>query len=523
MPSMHSNRAKWEAMVWLFVFAIIYGAALFFNAHEALDTYFRAHEHYDLDEIFTALNIAGALGLIYSVLRIKDMSREIQRRQTAEKNVDWIACHDPLTELPNRRYLASTLLNPQIIPCKDGTAIFSIDLDGFKKVNDLLGHDQGDRVLKVVAERLTTTFPDDNVYRLGGDEFVVVIERKGNQDLTAVGKRIVAAISKPITINGATVDIGSSVGFARIPEDSSTLTEAIQYSDCAMYAAKKTGRNVVKAFLPAMQEELVRRIQMEADLKLAMKLKKIRPYYQPLVDLKTQQIVGYEALARWETSPGKFVPPCEFIPLAEDAGLIVELTEQLFRIACQDALSWAAHTVLSFNISPVQLSDRLLGLRLLKILGEVGLPVHRLEIEVTESALINDAETARSVLDDLVESGINIALDDFGTGYSSLSQLSSYKFNKIKIDRSFVATFEDSDRQEKVVRAIIALGVGLGVKITAEGIEDETQLRRLQDLGCDIGQGYLLGRPCPIENTLRVAEPDLAEPGERVRGHHKRR
>ncbi|NSZ00758.1 GGDEF domain-containing protein [Agrobacterium tumefaciens] len=162
-------------MVWLFVFAIIYGAALFFNAHEALDTYFRTHEHYDLDEIFTALNIAGALGLIYSVLRIKDMSREIQRRLTAEKNVDWIACHDSLTELPNRRYLASTLLKPQIIPCKDGTAIFSIDLDGFKKVNDLLGHDQGDRVLKVVAERLTTTFPDDNVYRLGGDEFVVVI------------------------------------------------------------------------------------------------------------------------------------------------------------------------------------------------------------------------------------------------------------------------------------------------------------------------------------------------------------
>ncbi|WP_370879999.1 EAL domain-containing protein [Shinella sedimenti] len=214
-----------------------------------------------------------------------------------------------------------------------------------------------------------------------------------------------------------------------------------------------------------------------------------------------QQTVGYEALARWEMSPGKFVPPCEFIPLAEDAGLIVELTDQLFRIACQDALSWPAHTVLSFNISPVQLSDRLLGLRLLKILGEVGLPVHRLELEVTESALINDPETARGVLDDLVKSGINIALDDFGTGYSSLSQLLSYNFNKIKIDRSFVATFEDSDRQEKIVRAIIALGAVLGVKITAE----ETQLRRLQDLGCDIGQGYLLGKPCPIEKTLKVA------------------
>jgi diguanylate cyclase (GGDEF)-like protein len=519
MPSVHTNRAKWEAIAWLLAFATIYGAALFFDAHEELDAFFRAHEDYDLDEIFTALNIAGALGLIYSVLRMKDMSGEIQRRLRAEQNVDWIACHDPLTELPNRRYLASTLLNPQTLPSKDGTAVFSVDLDGFKKVNDLLGHDQGDRVLKVVAERLTSIFPDDNVYRFGGDEFVVVIERKGNQDLTAVGKRIVVAISKPITINGATVDIGSSVGFSRIPEDSGTLTEAIQYSDCAMYAAKKLGRNLVKAFVPVMQEALVQRIQMEADLKLAMKLNKIRPYYQPLVDLKTQQIIGYEALARWETSPGKFVPPSEFIPLAEDAGLIVELTDQLLRLACQDALSWGPETVLSFNISPVQLSDRLLGLRLLKILGEVGLPVHRLELEVTESALINDAETARGVLDDLVKSGISIALDDFGTGYSSLSQLSSYKFNKIKIDRSFVATFEDSDRQEKVVRAIIALGVGLGVKITAEGIEDETQLRRLQDLGCDIGQGYLLGRPCPIENTLRVAERDLAVPYGRLLRH----
>ncbi|WP_333631308.1 putative bifunctional diguanylate cyclase/phosphodiesterase, partial [Agrobacterium cavarae] len=307
-----------------------------------------------------------------------------------------------------------------------------------------------------------------------------------------------------------TVEIGASIGFARIPEDSAFPAEAIQYSDCAMYAAKKIGRNIVKAFVPEMQKELIKKIQMEADLKLAMKLGKIRPHYQPLVDLKTQEIVGYEALARWEREPGKFVSPCEFIPLAENAGLIVELTDQLFRIACQDALSWPPHTVLSFNISPVQLSDRLLGLRLLKVLGEVGLPVHRLELEVTESALINDAETARDVLDDLVKSGIKIALDDFGTGYSSLSQLSNYQFNKIKIDRKFVATFEESDRQEKVVRAIIALGIGLGVKITAEGIEDASQLRRLQDLGCDIGQGYLLGKPRPIEETLAVSERQIA-------------
>lgn len=510
MPSMHPNRAKWEAIVWLLAFALIYGAAFFFDGHEAIDALFVSQETYNLDEIFTALTIAGGLGLIYSVLRIKDMHREIQLRVTAEKHVDWIACHDPLTELPNRRLLEVALLKLLTLSKTQRSAIFSLDLDGFKKVNDLLGHEHGDQVLKVVAKRLCSMFPEDNVYRLGGDEFVVVVERKGNQDLSALGKRMVVAISKPIAINGATVEIGASIGFARIPEDSAFPAEAIQYSDCAMYAAKKIGRNIVKAFVPEMQEELINKIQMEADLKLAMKLGKIRPHYQPLVDLKTQEIVGYEALARWEREPGKFVSPCEFIPLAENAGLIVELTDQLFRIACQDALSWPPHTVLSFNISPVQLSDRLLGLRLLKVLGEVGLPVHRLELEVTESALINDAETARDVLDGLVKSGIKIALDDFGTGYSSLSQLSNYQFNKIKIDRSFVATFEESDRQEKVVRAIIALGIGLGVKITAEGIEDASQLRRLQDLGCDIGQGYLLGKPRPIEETLAVSERQIA-------------
>lgn len=510
MPSMHPNRAKWEAIVWLLAFALIYGAAFFFDGHETIDALFVSQEAYNLDEIFTALTIAGGLGLIYSVLRIKDMHREIQLRVTAEKHVDWIACHDPLTELPNRRLLEVALLKLLTLSQTQRSAIFSLDLDGFKKVNDLLGHEHGDQVLKVVAKRLCSMFPEDNVYRLGGDEFVVVVERKGNQDLSALGKRMVVAISKPIAINGATVEIGASIGFARIPEDSAFPAEAIQYSDCAMYAAKKIGRNIVKAFVPEMQEELIKKIQMEADLKLAMKLGKIRPYYQPLVDLKTQEIVGYEALARWEREPGKFVSPCEFIPLAENAGLIVELTDQLFRIACQDALSWPPHTVLSFNISPVQLSDRLLGLRLLKVLGEVGLPVHRLELEVTESALINDAETARDVLDGLVKSGIKIALDDFGTGYSSLSQLSNYQFNKIKIDRKFVATFEESDRQEKVVRAIIALGIGLGVKITAEGIEDASQLRRLQDLGCDIGQGYLLGKPRPIEETWAVSERQIA-------------
>jgi EAL domain-containing protein (putative c-di-GMP-specific phosphodiesterase class I) len=213
-------------------------------------------------------------------------------------------------------------------------------------------------------------------------------------------------------------------------------------------------------------------------------------------------------LARWKTAEGRFIPPCDFIPVAEDAGLIVELTEQLFRRACKDA-TWPSDTILSFNVSPTQLSDRLLGLRLLKIMGEVGLPVQRLEIEITESALIQDAAVAKEVLEDLTKAGIRIALDDFGTGYSSLSQLSNYQFQKIKIDRSFIQTFETSEKQDKVVRAMVALGHGLGVQVTAEGIEEPSQLQYLQELGCDLGQGYLLGRPQPNDEAIHFISSSI--------------
>lgn len=235
----------------------------------------------------------------------------------------------------------------------------------------------------------------------------------------------------------------------------------------------------------------------------------IEPYYQPFMDLGTRKLAGFEALARWKTAEGRFIPPCDFIPVAEDAGLIVELTEQLFRRACKDAMSWPSDTILSFNVSPTQLSDRLLGLRLLKIMGEVGLPVQRLEIEITESALIQDAAVAKEVLEDLTKAGIRIALDDFGTGYSSLSQLSNYQFQKIKIDRSFIQTFETSEKQDKVVRAMVALGHGLGVQVTAEGIEEPSQLQYLQELGCDLGQGYLLGRPQPNDEAIHFISSSI--------------
>ncbi len=506
LPLIKHNRARFELLLWTGLFVLVFGLALYYNGHEALDHFFQSHEQYDLDEVFTAFSIAGVLGLVYSLLRIKDMATEIERRIAAEKNVDWIARHDPLTELPNRRLLDAISARPTSGGANTRHTVFSIDLDGFKKINDLFGHGYGDQALRTVADRLSNIFPGGEVYRLGGDEFAVVTKRHGTQDLVAVGQHIIESISKPIATNGATLEMGASVGIARYPEDSDDLNAVLQYADCAMYAAKKAGRNNARIFASSMQQDLVARVKIESALKDALNDGLIRPHYQPLVDLNTQEIVGFEALARWETAVGTFVPPSKFIPIAEDAGLIVAITDHLFRTACHDALTWPSNIGLSFNISPVQLSDRLLGLRLLNIMGEVGLPTHRVELEVTESALIQDTETAREVLDGLTEAGIRIALDDFGTGFSSLSQLSNYQFDKIKIDKSFVATFETSEKQEKLVKAIISLGTGLSVKITAEGIEKQTQLQRLQELGCDIGQGYLLGRPVPIEQVQAVIQ-----------------
>ncbi|RWX16555.1 EAL domain-containing protein [Rhizobium hidalgonense] len=515
MPRIQATRTQIETLAWLLFFLLLFCLSWCFHWHEGLDEFIERHHDYPLDHALLALNISGFLGLFYSALRIRDLSKEVNRRLQAEKNVDWIACHDTLTELPNRRFLDSICVQAMSDQRAHETyAVFSIDLDGFKKVNDLLGHDHGDAVLKTVAQRLCALFPRDHVFRLGGDEFVVLARRVGNPDLAALGDRIVSVIGKPFTFNGAAVDLGASVGFALYPEDGDDLGQVIRHSDCAMYVAKKQGRNLVKPFAPSMQDELAKRVRIEGDLRAAIRKAEIVPYYQPLVDLKANKIIGFEALARWKTASGAFIPPSEFIPVAEEAGLIVELTDHLLRRACTDALSWPNELVLSFNLSPIQLSDRLLGLRILKILGDVGFPPHRVELEVTESAIIQDAATARIVLDDLVNAGIRIALDDFGTGYSSLSQLSNYRFDKIKIDRSFVASFETNDKQDKVIKAIIALGTGLGVTITAEGIEEESQLQRLQDLGCDIGQGYLLGRPAPIEEIARRSRwhQDFATP-----------
>ena len=377
----------------------------------------------------------------------------------------------------------------------------SISTD-FKKLNDVHGHACGDKMLRVVARRLTKLFPQDLVFRLGGDEFVVVAAASSTPNPADAGLRIRGILSEPVSRGAAHVEVGASVGFASCPQQCSSLVEAAHCAAIAMYAAKQLACNNVLAFNDCMRETLVDRTRLEDALRAAVRSGAIEPYYEPLVQLKTGDLVGFEGLARWKRDDGTMVDAGSFIPIAEGVGLIAEIFEQLLARACSDALQWPSHIRLALNLSPGQLTDKLIGLRIVRTLNKVGFPAHRLELEITESALIFETETAVQILKDLHDAGVRIALDDFGTGYSSLSHLAKFQFDRIKIDQSFVQSFETDKKQNKIVRAIVTLGAGLGVSTTAEGIEKESQRLGLQALGCQHGQGYLFGKAMPAREAL---------------------
>ncbi|WP_234893548.1 putative bifunctional diguanylate cyclase/phosphodiesterase [Agrobacterium vitis] len=510
MASIFRNKPIKDAAVLLSVGAMIWAIAIRFNFHEHLDAFLHRNEAWQLDELFNVISITGLLSLIFAARRIGELKAEIRLRNTAEDNMDWLAHHDPLTGLPNRRALSDRQAEMEALQDGRHWVIYSIDLDGFKKVNDLVGHQGGDLLLREVAQRLTHALPNADVYRMGGDEFLLVSPRSANMDYRHAGQHIVRLLCTPYDVGGMTSEIGASVGFALFPEDSDDFKDATHCADVAMYVAKKAGQNSVYGFERIMEDRVMRRAETEMALKRAIRDNLIVPYYQPLIDLKSGELRGFEALARWKTGPNHYVPPSDFIELAETAGLIVELSDSLFRQACLDALKWPDTVRLAFNISPTQFIDRQLSLRIMSILMETGFPPSRLEIEITETALVHDIELATQILADLRQSGIRIALDDFGTGYSSLSQLSKFTFDKIKIDRSFVMSYDVDKKQEDIMRAILGLGQGLGIATTAEGIEDENQLAFLKSIGCDFGQGFLFSKALPAEQALSLTTKDAS-------------
>ena len=357
---------------------------------------------------------------------------------------------DPLTGLPNRRQFDAALQAAIAAPPRAGAshAVLALDLNGFKKINDVHGHGTGDAVLSEVAGLLRLAVREgDLVARLGGDEFAVLARQLASPEAaTSIARRIIEAMEQPLLTAFGEHRVGAAIGIALSPQDGSTAEELMRKADIALYRAKSEGGSALRFFEAEMDAQVQERDSLERELRAAIGTPMLRPYYQPQIDLKSGKIMGFEALARWTHLTLGEIPPDRFIPIADDCGLIGPLTDDLLHRACVDAMTWPKETLLSFNISPVQLRDTGLGLRLLAILGETGLAPQRLEIELTESALVRDMDGAREILGSIRDAGVKIALDDFGTGYSSLYHLRNFKLDKIKIDRSFVDTMgHDAD------------------------------------------------------------------------------
>ena len=475
------------------------------------------HADWDVDDIIFVVFMLSAVMMIYGFRRYQDLSREIKARIGAELEARNLARHDPLTGLPNRRFFKEKL--EECLGAASAThqvAVLMLDLDGFKTVNDTYGHAVGDKALSEFARRVSKILRMGTfLARIGGDEFAIIkSEIISLDEPTNLARRIAATVAEPFVVENVTADLGVGIGIAIAPDEGVDPDELLRRADRALYRAKTAGRSSVRFFESEMDAHVERRIQIERELRCAIASDSIVPHYQPLVSLDGNRVIGFEALARWQSKSLGCIPPDVFIPIAEEAGLINSLSTQLLRRACLDANAWPGTFVLAFNVSPVQLRDPTLGLRILSILGQTGFSPRRLEIEITESALVENIEIARTVIDELRGAGVRIALDDFGTGYATLSQLLSFHLDKIKIDRSFVSRLDKSEDGRVIVRAVLGLAKGFGLTTTAEGVEEPEQLAYLKANGCTEGQGYLFSKAVPAADIpallLRHARLDCA-------------
>lgn len=421
--------------------------------------------------------------------------------------------HDILTGLCNRSEL-SRRLDATVRHAKSGTrayAVLAVGLKRFKEVNDLYGHRFGDFVLLEVVRRLKAAVrSDDMVSRLSGDEFAIIagFDRQTYADgASRLATRLLDSIRHPIAGHGQSVEIDASIGIALLPLERGDSEELLRAAEIAMNRAKCATGGAFRFFEARMDEELRRRAELERDVRMAVRRAEIVPHYQPLVDIQHDRIFGFEILARWHSATHGWVAPDVFIPVVERLGLIQELTTGLLRRACQDAAAWPGEPVrLSLNITPAQLNDPRLPSALTAILDKERFPARRLEVEVTETALVGDTAIAKAVLQTLADGGTKIALDDFGTGYSSLYHLRELRFDKLKIDRSFVQSMRGGSESERIVDAILGMSRSLCMQTIAEGIEDQWTLDRLRAKGCQFGQGFHLGRPMSAKDTATLLE-----------------
>jgi diguanylate cyclase (GGDEF)-like protein/PAS domain S-box-containing protein len=432
---------------------------------------------------------------------------DVTAQIAAEQRAYYLALHDPLTALPNRELLCQRLEQALTgLRRRDSmTAVLIVDVDRFKSVNDTLGHSAGDRLIKLCSQRLEACVREtDTVARLGGDEFALIqVGVEGPGEAEALCSRLLAAFVEPFELNGHEIIVTASVGVALAPDDAEEPSRLLQYADVALYRAKEEGRNTFRFFEPEMDARLQARRALERDLRTALVRGELEVHYQLQVAARGQEPVGVEALARWHHPERGWVPTQDFIPIAEDTGLILLLGEQVLRAACAQASAWPK-VRLSVNLSPVQFRHGdLVGL-VRRVLQETGLEPGRLELEITESVILADTGAALATSGRLRELGVRIAMDDFGTGYSSLSYLQKFPFDTIKIDRSFVGAIKTRSEVDAIVRAVIGLGRSLGIRTCAEGVETAAQLAFLLAEGCDEVQGYYLSRPLPASDIARL-------------------
>lgn len=436
-------------------------------------------------------------------LLANDLQLSKEKLQVQNRRLQYDAYHDSLTGMPNRLSFWQRLQEVvnHVKPYNGCAVVMLFDLDNFKDVNDTLGHDAGDKLLQELASRLSFfRKTSETLYRLGGDEFSLVSQDLSEEMALERANVIREKISQPYQINDSLINIGACIGI--VISDAESRTDYLyKCADLALYEAKKSGAGNVEIFRPGMLQRLQDNKSFEDDLLHALENDQFKVYYQPIADTVSREIYGYEALVRWFHPLRGMVPPTEFIPVAEKTGLINQLGEWVLKTACEEAARWEQPLKVSVNVSPIQLINTSLTDTVVAVLKKTGLDPRRLDLEITESDVFNENMRSLEILSQLREQGIQISIDDFGTGYSSLSRLSYFPFDKIKIDRSFVVNIPMQKDDLDIVRLIISMGKSLHMRIVAEGVETEEQLTSLQQLGCDLVQGYLIGKPGQLNNN----------------------
>jgi diguanylate cyclase (GGDEF)-like protein len=493
---------------------ILLSVEYFYDLAPQLFQFALDYQEWEVDNLIFVGFVMSIGCAIFSYRRLRELAVEMEARRGAELEAKKLARHDPLTGLPNRRFFVETLGEVLQTTIADSqSAVLMLDLDGFKSVNDAYGHAVGDQTLMEFAQRVSAIMREGAVFtRIGGDEFAIIVPNISLDGPSTLARRIVGAVAEPFSIGLISTSIGVSVGIAMAPSDGMDPELLVQRADRALYRAKSEGRSCIRFFEAGMDAQVERRVAIETALRAAVAAKMIVPYYQPVVAFAGMRVVGFEALARWKSDEFGWVAPDLFITVAEEIGIISELGDQLLRQACLDARAWPAELTLAFNISPVQLRDPAIGLRVLAILAETGFNPRRLELEITETALVENIKIAQEITSQLRQAGVRIALDDFGTGYATLSQLLSLKLDRLKIDRSFVDRLDKDEESTTIVRAVLGLASGFNLETTAEGIENDEQLASLRADGCLQGQGYLFGKAMPANDVQSLLESHKLTP-----------